>query len=118
MKIFIPLTVVAALTITACSNPPHEGVDARSAAPWPSVPLVYRYRCQSGETIVATYPTTDTATVRYKGRIYDMRIAISGSGARYVGNALVWWTKGPEGTLFHHDTDGPSGDAIEVCAQS
>ena len=58
---------------------------------------MHNYQCESGETILATYRSTDSARVQ---------IAVSGSGARYVGGGLEWWTKGSgaesEGTLFRH----------------
>ncbi|MFA7522861.1 MAG: MliC family protein [Halothiobacillaceae bacterium] len=80
---------------------------------------MHNYRCESGETIAATYPTTDSATVRYQGSSYNMEIAVSASGARYVGGGLEWWTKGSgpgsEGTLFRHLADGSSGEIIERC---
>ncbi len=83
---------------------------------------MHNYRCKSGEAIAATYPSTDLATIQYKDRIYNMRIAVSGSGARYVGSELEWWTKGSgigsEGTLFRHNADGTSGDSVEVCTES
>jgi len=43
-----------------------------------------------------------------------MDVVISASVARYAGDSLDWWTKGPgaDGTLyFHHD--GETGDVIE-----
>ncbi|WP_132998612.1 MliC family protein [Luteimonas arsenica] len=71
---------------------------------------------------VTSYPSTDSATVQYKGSSYSMQIAVSASGARYVGNDLEWWTKGSgagsDGTLFRHNADGTSGDLIEQCIQS
>ena len=83
---------------------------------------VHNYRCQSGETIAATYPTTDSATVQYKGNNYNMRIAVSASGSRYVGDELEWWTKGSgpgsEGTLFRHMADGTTGESIESCSET
>ena len=55
--------------------------------------------CDNGETVEVGY-TGDQAIVRYKGRKHMMRTAISGSGARYVGDGLQWWTKGlDEGTI-------------------
>lgn len=50
-----------------------------------------------------------------------MRIAVSGSGARYVSDGLEWWTKGSgagaAGTLFRHLADGTSGEIIESCVE-
>lgn len=55
--------------------------------------------CDNGETVEVGY-SGDMAIVRYKGRKHTMRTAISGSGARYVGDGLQWWTKGlAQGTV-------------------
>lgn len=79
------------------------------------------YQCDSGKTIMAAYPTDSTAVVEYDNRRIQMKIAVSGSGARYVGERLEWWTKGSgegaTGTLFRHLEDGTSGEVIEQCLQ-
>ena len=71
------------------------------------------------KSITAEYSSTDTATVRYKTRTYTMQIAISGSGARYVGEGFERWTKssgpGSEGTLFRHQADDTTGEILERC---
>ena len=121
MKILIPLTFISILLVSACSDATQDKVDAKTSVATP-ISAVHNYRCDSGETIVTTYPTTDSAKVQYKGSNYNMKITISGSGARYVGDELEWWTKGSgpgsEGTLFHHMTDGTSGEIIELCIES
>lgn len=115
MKILIPLTFASILLASGCVSVPQESVAAQSSA-------AHSYVCQSGETIAATYPSTDTATIRYKGNTYNMQIAVSASGARYVGGELQWWTKGSgvgsEGTLFRHLADRTSGQIIESCTES
>lgn len=113
MKTAIPLALMASVAlVAACTSTPPEPATARAST----------YACESGQTITAAYPTTETATVQYQGRSYDMLIAISGSGARYVGGGLEWWTKGSgpgsEGTLLRHLADGTSGDAVEFCTAS
>lgn len=79
------------------------------------------YRCNSGHIVKASYRSGTTAVVQYEGRTREMIIVISGSGARYAGGGLEWWTKGmgpgSEGTLLHHKNDGTSGDIIERCIQ-
>lgn len=119
MKILAPLTFACVLLVTACTSPPQDNVDAQPQVAAPSTSSMHGYRCESGETIAATYPSTDSATVQYKGSNYDMHIAVSASGARYVGGELEWWTKGSgpgsEGTLFRHMADGTSGEIIERC---
>ena len=122
MKIIDSLAISSILLLSACASSPQEPEGAQASAATPSTSTVHNYRCESGETISATYPSTDSATVQYKGSTYSMQIAVSGSGARYVGGELEWWTKGSGtgsvGTLFRHNADGTSGDSVEVCTES
>ncbi|WP_235039677.1 MliC family protein [Vreelandella profundi] len=121
MKIFVPLTITSILLMSGCATSVQNQVAAQAPAATPSASSLHRYQCESGETIAAAYPSTDTARVQYKGRSYGMQIAVSGSGARYVGDDLEWWAKGSgsgsEGTLFSHLADGTSGGTIERCAE-
>ena len=74
------------------------------------------------QMIAATYPSTDSAKINYKGSDYSMQIAVSASGARYVGGGFEWWTKGSgagsEAILFHHMADDTSGSIVELCSES
>ncbi len=121
MKIIVPLTFVSILLVSACTSSSPDEVDARTPVVAPSPSSVHTYRCESGQTIAATYPSTDSATVQYKGSNHNMQIAVSASGSRYVGGELEWWTKGSgpgsEGTLFRHMADGTSGESIELCTE-
>lgn len=122
MKIPVPLTLVSILLVSACAGSPQNNEDVQAPVLVPPTSVVHNYRCDSGETIAATYPSTDSVTVQYKGSIYDMQIAVSGSGARYVDGELEWWAKGSgpgsEGTLFRHMADGTTGAIIELCKES
>ena len=117
MKTLVPLAISSVLFLFACSNAPQGSV----IAPPPAVEAssTHDYTCQTGEAIAATYPSTDSATVKYKARNYDMKIAVSASGARYVAEDLEWWTKGSghgsEATLLRHLPDGTTGEIIESC---
>jgi len=73
MKTGIHLTLSSVLLVSACAH---------------------NYRCESGETIATSYTSADSAALQYKGNRYDMKIAVSGSSARYVGGGLEWWVKG------------------------
>lgn len=119
MKIIGLAAISSALFLSACASTPKE---QESSSASEATSSMHSYRCESGEAITATYPSTDSATVQYKGNTYDMQVAVSGSGARYVGAQLEWWTKGSgtgsEGTLFHHNADGTSGDIVETCKES
>lgn len=111
MKILIPLALASALLVTGCASTPSQQTHEQTSA--------LSYQCESGEIITATYPSNNSAKLQYKGSAYAMHIAVSASGARYIGGDLEWWTKGSgsgsEGTLFRHMTDGTSGASIEFC---
>lgn len=82
-------------------------------------PAEFSYLCESGLTISASYPDTDSALVRYRESTLRMGIAIAASGARYVSDSLEWWTKssgpGSEALLLKHLPDGSSGEVLETC---
>ena len=125
MKILVPLMFASILLASACENSRQDKAGAQTppvtSSTSSSTSAVHNYRCESGEAIAVTYVSTDSAKVEYKGRSYNMQIAVSASGARYVGSELEWWTKGSgpdsEGTLFRHMADGTSGEIIEQCAE-
>lgn len=85
----------AALVLAACSNPAPPAASAldEGLAKW----LVYV--CDDGRIVQALYPDAQTARVRVPGGEHVLKIAVSGSGARYIGSGLQWWTKGDEGML-------------------
>ena len=130
MKIIIPLAIASTLLLSACTQSPESNDVAQAPVTEPAAESAtapeaepasapsHSYQCESGETITAIYPNTDSATIEYKGTSYDMQIDVSGSGARYVGGEFEWWTKGSEGTLLHHLADGTSGENIELCTES
>ncbi len=85
-----------------------------------SIRLNYDYKCESGHAIAAAYnPEAQTAVIEYKDETHHLSIAVSASGARYIGDSLVWWTKGSgtgsSGTLYHLTPDFNTGDVIEEC---
>ncbi|WP_293898946.1 MliC family protein [Phenylobacterium sp.] len=86
------LWLVAPLALTACSRPPAAG-PAEGAVAWTP------YVCADGRTLKALYPDATTAQVKLDGSTYRMSAGVSGSGVRYVGDGLQWWTKGQEGML-------------------
>ena len=84
--------------LAACSNPAAEPAPAAEAPADASIPWV-PYVCADGRIVRALYPDTQTARLKVEGNDYRLKIAVSGSGARYVGEGLQWWTKGDEGML-------------------
>lgn len=109
------LLLIVVIAIAGCAH------HSRATQSSPTHPLLTPYQCESGRTIWASYPTYSTAVVTYRGQTLRMRIAVSASGARYVGGGLEWWTKGHwsgyEGTLFRHRSDGRTGEILEQCQQ-
>lgn len=106
------LAAAFALLLAACAAQPESRPIASAGA------NATAYTCESGATVVASYPDVDSAIVRYKGTTHDLRIARSADGARYVGS-VEWWTKGSgvgsHDTLFRHDENGTSGKRLEFC---
>ncbi len=95
---------LAAIGLAGCNAPPTKTENpaaetAQSTTPKadeaaaPTAGLV-RYSCADGSTVEARYPTPDTAQIVTNGQTVEMKIATSGSGARYVGGGWQWWTKG------------------------
>ena len=118
MKLLQPLTLVAILFVSACASPTHDNMNVSISKSAPSTVPVHHYRCKSGATITANYPTVDSATITYKGSLYHLKVAVSGSGTRYVGGNLEWWIKRADGTLFRHNADGTSGARLELCTEA
>jgi membrane-bound inhibitor of C-type lysozyme len=82
------------LALAACSNDaPAPIAEAEPAPAWAI------YVCQDGRIVQALYPDSRTARVRMPDGEHLLKVAGSGSGARYVGAGLQWWTKGDEGML-------------------
>lgn len=86
------------------------------------------YACDSGATVDVRYDNTNpdapTATLRYKGRSFEMYSVLSGSGARYAtgqglspDHGLQWWIKGDEATMSEMimDHTAPEPTPIETC---
>jgi membrane-bound inhibitor of C-type lysozyme len=81
------------LALAACSNPAPAPVAEPPAQAWKI------YVCEDGRIVQALYPDSKTARVRTPDGEHTLQVARSGSGARYVGEGLQWWTKGDEGML-------------------
>jgi membrane-bound inhibitor of C-type lysozyme len=102
--------ILVLATLSACDarreerTPPPSPLPAPAAGPpraaaGPPVAEVF-YQCADGTTIRARYPDTDTAVIETGGKVHTLEVARSGSGARYTGDGLQWWTKGlADGTL-------------------
>jgi membrane-bound inhibitor of C-type lysozyme len=76
------LLALAILTMAACATTPVT----RDA--W------INYTCTDGRNLQARYPNTNTAVVKLQDETHTLHVALSGSGARYTGEGLQWWTRG------------------------
>lgn len=65
-----------------------------SHSPAPAAAKGLTYACDDGRTVQAAYPDTQTAEPTLDGQTHRLQIAISGSGARYIGDGWQWWSKG------------------------
>ena len=105
------LWLLLLLPLAACTTPDSNDM-TQNLLPLPADAT--SYQCDSGNRIIVTYHKNDTATLSYLQKDYTMEMAMSASGVRYVGNGLVWWTKGQEGFLFD-DNKKDEGELIENC---
>ena len=81
--------LAALLGLAACNKPAEQAKAPQAPAANPTT-----YACDDGRSLKASYPDADTAVVELGGRTHTLKIAVSASGARYVGDGLQWWTKG------------------------
>ena len=111
--------LIAPLLIAACSERPAEPKQEAAAPavtePAPAPPaappeiIEASYECIPVMALSVKYDNTadpPKAAVTLDGKTYDMTLAPSGSGARYItangrspGMTLVWWNKGDDGFL-------------------
>lgn len=91
-----PIAFAALIGPLAACQQPATAPKAEAAAATPAT----TYACLDGRTIEATYPDSDTAVLTLDGRTLNLKVVQSGSGARYAGEGVQWWTKGmTEGTI-------------------
>ncbi len=118
MTVRIAFTAMAMLCISACTSTAQNTTEQSTAAAF-NTSAAQQYYCDSGETVAAIYPNSESAIIEYQGRVYKMNIAVSASGARYVGEGLEWWTKGngsgSEASLLEQQKDDSSGEGLEYC---
>ncbi|MBU2151226.1 MAG: MliC family protein [Alphaproteobacteria bacterium] len=91
------LFLIPLLALAACSKP-DAPISPTSEPKTVSIPWVH-YVCSDGRTVSALYTDSQTAQLKLGGSTHLLKVAQSGSGARYTGDALQWWTKGDEGML-------------------
>lgn len=124
-RIALALTTFAALGLAGCKDQGNRA--AVAAAPTVQGPVnpdagVTTYLCIDGETITAGYPDRQTAVVTYKDHAYTLKLVSSGSGARYTGYGLQWWTKGAHAAIAAlkpgTDVAGDEGLACSVAPEA
>ena len=111
--------IAALMGLAACNKPaeqaktPEASAAAAPAAQAASAPTTYA--CDDGRSVKASYPDADTARVELDGKTHTLKIAVSASGARYVGEGLQWWTKGmTDGQLSPLKTGEDIASAVGV----
>lgn len=113
------------LGLAACSGDqadPPEPVEAPVPDEAPATGVAIAYDCASGRSLSVIYATDRTAALTYEGRSYRLRPVTSGSGARYTGEELEWWSASrdgrEEGRLSRLDAEGrPQGIELERCVR-
>lgn len=67
--------------------------------------LAVRYICAGNTRIQATYAGPHARLV-VDGRVLELTQALSGSGARYVGDGSTWWINGRVAELYRGEDPG------------
>lgn len=113
------VAIIATLLIAACGERPAETrqeaatpAATEPAPPPPDAPpevIEASYECTPAMALSVKYDNTvdpPKAVVTLDGKAYDMTLAPSGSGARYITASgrspdmtLVWWNRGNDGML-------------------
>lgn len=118
--------VVCGLSLVAACSPeqrdPPDPVEAPDPSEAPVSGVAIAYDCASGESLSVVYGKDRTAALTYEGRSYRLRPVTSGSGARYAGEDLEWWSATrdgrEEGRLSRLDAEGrPQGVELERCVR-
>jgi membrane-bound inhibitor of C-type lysozyme len=111
--------------VAACSQEqrdPPDPVEAPAPDEAPISGVAIAYDCESGESLWVVYGKDRTAGLTYEGKSYRLRPVTSGSGARYAGDQLEWWSATrdgrEEGRLSRLDEEGrPQGIELERCVR-
>ena len=111
--------------VAACSQDqrdPPDPVEAPAPDEAPISGVAIAYDCESGESLSVVYGKDRTAGLTYEGKSYRLRPVTSGSGARYAGEDLEWWSATragrEEGRLSRLDAEGkPQGVELERCVR-
>jgi membrane-bound inhibitor of C-type lysozyme len=71
--------------------------------------ITANYRCPGGEHFSVTYFNADNgqsfALVPYRDKSMLLVSTMSADGVKYQADAVTWWIKGREGTLFDARSD-------------
>lgn len=81
------LIIAFAFALSGCGSTGDHRI-TNKASEW------MRYVCSDGNLVQAKYPDAQTAIVQFHDGTHILHVAISGSGARYIGDGWQWWTKG------------------------
>lgn len=111
MLVLSVMTLIGGMSFAAAAKTKKAPVAKKSAAKVVKKPAAKKaasesYTCGS-EKITVAYPTTKTARVTTKaGKVYNLNVAVSASGARYVSkNGNIEFFKGGKDAIYR----GPNG---------
>lgn len=132
--------ILALALLAGCGKKP-EAVPANTSEPvltanetdaidnaMAAAPVTVGYDCMPALLLSAVYDNsgaTPKAKLTIGDKSYDLTGVQAASGAKYTtdqgrsaGKTLVWWTKGPEGTLFEGKVGGTDADEKKVSSCS
>ncbi|MEZ2349399.1 MliC family protein [Caballeronia sp. RCC_10] len=113
MKRFLTFTIAGMAAQTALAMPlTVPQIQAESTQ-------TTRYDCKDGKTVSVQYTNTRNrqsfAALTVDGRKLLFVSVMAGSGARYVADRFVWWTKGPQANLYDDTAPKDSPPLLADC---
>ena len=106
MFVLSVMTLIGGMSFAATAKTKKAPVAKKSTPKAAKKAASESYTCGS-EKITVAYPTTKTARVTTKaGKVYNLNVAVSASGARYVSkNGNIEFFKGGKDAIYR----GPNG---------
>jgi len=115
----LPVLFAASLMLTAAPALALDSAITLDLGPGDGERTTMRYDCEGLESFDVHYLNVQPnflAIVPVEGEDLLFVSVLSASGARYASNQYVWWTRGPEASLYDL-TQGEDADPIATCME-
>lgn len=126
--VLVPIALLAACGKSNDTATADGATATATATPDAATPVAaatpISYDCLPAQRLTASYDNsgaTPKATLTLDGKTYELTSVQAADGAKYAtdqgrsaGKTLVWWTKGPDGTLLEGKVGGSASDEAKL----